>query len=204
MNVKINKDQKIKVNESASIAKIMRQILLRDNMLSREREHFWVVGLDIEHFIIYIELVSLGTMKKTLVEPMAVFSFALQKHSTAIILIHNHPGGNTKPSVDDKRITDRLIQVGKIVGLEVMDHLIICSKTEEYLSFADEGLMEELENSTDYVPSYKLIEQAKKLATQNAIRKTSLDIARNFKKKKIDPKTISAATGLTLKEIEKL
>ena len=204
MKVKISKEQKIKVKESGDIAIIMRQILLRDNKLSREREHFWVVGLDAGDHILYIELVSLGTMKKTLVEPMEVFSFALQKHSAAIILVHNHPGGNMAASFGDRDITNRLIQVGKIVGLEVMDHIIITSKKSAYMSFSDDGLIDELAMSSDYVPPYKLIEQAKKLATENAIRKNSFDIAKVMKKNKVDMKMISKFTGLSVKEIEKL
>ncbi len=204
MNVKISKDHKIKVKESAAVARIIRQILLRDNLLSREREHFWVVGLDTGSFIVYIELVSLGTAKKTLVDPMEVFSFALQKHCSAIILVHNHPSGTMKPSVEDKRITDRLIQVGKIVGLEVYDHIIITSKTEEYLSFEDTGVMAELEESTEYVAPYKLVEKAKKLATEVAVRKTKIEMAKNLLKKKVDVKIIAQVSGMTVKEIEKL
>jgi DNA repair protein RadC len=204
MNVKLSKEHRIKVSEAKDIALIMRQILLRDNKLSREREHFWVVGLDAGNHILYIELVSLGTMKKTLVEPMEVFSFALQKHSAAIILVHNHPSGTMKASFGDKDITNRLIQVGKIVGLEVLDHIIIDSKKSAYMSFADEGLMDELEMSTDYIPPYKLIEQVKKLASELADRKARIEIAKTMKKKKVEPKVISQFTGLTVKEIGKL
>lgn len=204
MNVKLSKEHKIKVQESKDIAIIMRQILLRDNKLSREREHFWVVGLDAAFHILYIELVSLGTMKKTLVEPMEVFSFALQKHSAAIILAHNHPGGTMKASFADKDLTNRLIQVGKIVGLEVLDHLIIDSKKSAYVSFADDGLMDELAMSTDYIPPYKQIQAIKKLAAEQAHRNAMEKVAKTLKKKKTDLKLIALATGLTVKEIGKL
>ena len=67
------------------------------------------------------------------------------------MLVHNHPSGNLQPSEEDKDITDRLIQSGRILHTEVLDHLIITEKT--YLSFRDTGLMGELEKSLKYVHS---------------------------------------------------
>lgn len=204
MNVKLTKEQKIRVEDSKDIAYLMRQVLLRDNKRGREREHFWVIGLDAGDLISYIELVSLGTHKRTLVEPMEVFSFALQKHCAAIVLVHNHPSGKMDASAADRVLTDRLIQVGKIVLIEVRDHVIISSKDNGFYSFVDTGLMQKLEESTDFVPPYKLIEQAKKLATDLAKKAERIKIAQAFKLKGVDVKTIAAATGLTEKEIDKL
>lgn len=204
MNVKLSKEQKIRVQGSKEIALLMRQVLLRDNRLGREREHFWVIGLDSGNYISYIELVSLGTSKRTLVDPMGVFSFALQKHCSAIILVHNHPNGKMEPSAADRVLTDRLIQVGKIVMIDVHDHVIISSKNNDFYSFVDSGLMQKLEESTDFIPPYKLIEQAKKLASEVAHRNAMEKVAKTLKKEKMDVKLIALATGLTAKEIEKL
>ena len=109
--------------------------------------------------VLFIELISLGSINTTIVEPMEVFSFALQKRAVKIILVHNHPSGELKPSKADLDVTDRMIQVGKIVNTPVLDHLII--STESYMSFEEESLMEELAKSTKYVPHFALKQRLK-------------------------------------------
>ena len=144
----------------------MVNVLLREEKIDRDKEHFWVVGLATSNKLLFIELISLGTVNKTLVEPMEVFSVALQKRAVNIILIHNHPSGELKPSEADKDITDRLIQVGKIVNTPVFDHLIITRTS--FLSFQDIDLLAKLEASTKYLPPYVLLERMKKELTQQS------------------------------------
>ena len=93
MNVRLTKAEKIKLLNSDDIYSVMQRILLRENKVSRNREHFWTICLDHVHKILNIELVSMGTINKTLVEPMEVFSIPLQKRAVKIIFIHNHPSG---------------------------------------------------------------------------------------------------------------
>ncbi|CAA6826957.1 MAG: DNA repair protein RadC, partial [uncultured Aureispira sp.] len=154
MDIQLTDSEKIKILNSDDIYGIMQKILLREQKIDQNREHFWVIGLENNHRILFIELVSLGTVNQALVKPMEVFSLALQKRAVKIILCHNHPSGELKPSDADKDITDKLIQVGIIVNTPVLDHLIISTKS--YLSFGDIGLFQELELSTKYVPPYKL------------------------------------------------
>ncbi len=134
MDIKLTEEDKIKILNSDDIYGIMQRILLREDKIDQDREHFWVIGLANNNRILFIELVSLGTVNKTLAEPMEVFSYALQKRAVKIILCHNHPSGELKPSEGDKNVSDKLIQVGIIVDTEVIDHLIISDKS--YLSFA--------------------------------------------------------------------
>ncbi len=202
MDIKLSNDEKIKILNSDDIYGIMQRILLREEKIDQGREHFWVIGLETNNRLLFIELISLGTINKTLVEPMEVFSFALQKRAVKIILCHNHPTGELRPSDNDKDITDRLIQVGLIVNTPVTDHLIISEKS--YLSFADTGLLAELSRSTKYVPPYVLAERMKKEATEIAERKKAIEIAKAMKRKSIDDQTIAETTGLTIEEVEKL
>jgi DNA repair protein RadC len=122
------------------------------------------MGLDIHQWILYLELVSLGTVDATLVDPMSVFSFALQKSACNIVLLHNHPSGDLIPSDKDKDVTDRLIQSGRILHTAVLDHLVI--STRNYLSFLDAGIMEELEESTKWEPSYVTQERIRRQAEE--------------------------------------
>ena len=202
MNIKLTEAERIKILNSDDLYGIMQKILLREQKIDQNREHFWVIGLENNNRILFIELISLGTVNKTFAEPMEVFSFALQKRAVSIILCHNHPSGELRPSDEDKDITDRLIQVGIIVDLKVIDHLIISDKS--YLSFKDIGLLEELEKSTKYVPPYVLAKRMKKEAAEIAKRKNTIEIAKQFKRNGVDNETISLSTGLTIEEVEKL
>lgn len=202
MDIKLTEAQKIKILNSDDIYGIMQRILLREDKIDQNREHFWVIGLENNNRILFIELISLGTVNRALAEPMEVFSLALQKRAVKIILCHNHPTGELAPTEADKDITDRLIQVGIIVNTHVLDHLIISTKS--YLSFKDTGLMDELLESTQYVPSYVLEKRFKKEAAEIAKRKREIEIARQMKGKGMDVDTISEITGLTVEEVQKL
>ena len=141
-----------------------------------------MVGLENNNRILFIELISLGSVNHTIAEPMEVFSLALQKRAVQIILVHNHPSGELLPSEPDKDITNRLIQVGKIVRTKVLDHLIIT--TESYVSFADLGLMKKLARSKKYVADYlieeKLKKQAEALIRKEEGKKNFMEMAKSL------------------------
>ena len=84
---------------------------------------------------------------------------------------------------DDKALTDRMIQVGKFVGIEVFDHIIINPKTEDFLSYRDVGLMEELSKSLAWVPKFEMVKKIKKVAAEEAHTKAMLNVAKSLKKK---------------------
>jgi DNA repair protein RadC len=165
MQIKLSKADKIAIQSSKDLVGIMQGILRREHRIDRNREHFWIVGLAANNALLYIELISLGSVKATVVEPMEVFSLALQKRTVRIVLVHNHPSGNLKPGPEDEDITDRLIQVGHFLQVPVLDHLIITEQA--HYSFADSGLLDELSLSKKYALAYK--EQEKLLAQAKAI-----------------------------------
>ena len=202
MDIKLTDAEKIKILNSDDIYGIMQKILLRENKIDQNREHFWVIGLENNNRLLFIELIGLGSVKKVIAEPMEVFSFALQKRAVKIVLCHNHPTGELKPSGTDKDITDRLIQVGIIVDTHVLDHLIISDKS--YLSFKDIGLLDELKESTKYVPNYVLEQRIKKQVVKITEQKRNIEIAKQLKRKGIEEAIIVESTGLTLEEVQKL
>lgn len=202
MNIHLTRDQKIKILNSEKLYAIMQQILLREEIIDQDREHFWVIGLANNNRLMFVELISLGTVNKTLVEPMEVFSLALQKRAVKIILCHNHPSGELKPSEADRDVTDRLIQTGLIVNCPVVDHLIITDIS--YLSFAEIGLLGELEKSLKYVPAYVQVQHAQEQAAAEAEKRTTAKIVTNLKKQGMKPEAIAEITGLTIEEITQL
>lgn len=94
-------------------------------MSGLDREHFKVLTLNTKNQIMAIDTVSVGSLNATLVHPREVFKLPLKRSAAAIILVHNHPSGDTKPSAEDLSITKRLREAGCLLGVEVIDHLII-------------------------------------------------------------------------------
>jgi DNA repair protein RadC len=206
MDIILSESDRIKVLNSDDLFQIMQKVLLRENKIDQNREHFWTVGLENNNRILFIELICLGSVNKTIAEPMEVFSLALQRRAVKIILVHNHPTGELKPSEEDKDVTDRLIQVGIIVDTPVLDHLIISEKS--YLSFLDIGLMEELKKSTKYVPAYQLQAKMKKESfadgEESGLKKGKKEMALLMKQMGEPVEKIVAYTGLTEGEIKRL
>lgn len=180
MNIRLKPSEDRRIIRSDDIYVIMQKILLRENKIDRNREHLWTMSLDTAGKILNIELVSVGTIKTTLVEPMEVFSVPLQKRAVRLVIIHNHPSGELRPSAEDRDVTDLLIQCGLILHVPIVDHLIITEKS--YYSFADSRLLEELRESKRYVPEYKLKEALKKEVEEAALQKGEEQKARAMAK----------------------
>lgn len=204
MNVKLTKTQRILIESSEDIARIMRQILLRENRVSRQREHLWTIGLSEEYKMMYVELIAFGIPAKTKIQPMEIYRLALQKDCRYLYICHNRKTADMAAQADDKALTDRMIQVGNIVGIQVFDHIIVNPKTEDFLSYRDVGLMDELSKSTAWVPKFEQVKKIKKMAAEEAEKKKAKEIAKLLKKRNVDMEIISATTGLTKDEIEKL
>ncbi|MCK7560215.1 JAB domain-containing protein [Chitinophaga sedimenti] len=164
MEIRLSKLHKTKIEVHADVYEIMRMVLQREQKIDRNREHLWVIGLAADNTILLVELVSMGSVTRTIAEPMEIFSLALQKRCVKIILVHNHPSGSLKPSVADKDTTDRMIQVGRIVDVPVLDHCIISD--QGYFSFAEDGLMDDLSKSLKYVAPYELMARGRQLGKE--------------------------------------
>jgi DNA repair protein RadC len=184
----------------------MQQVLLRENKIDRNKEHFWTIGLDNANRILYVELISLGTTTSAPVEPMQVFRIAVQKAALKMVLIHNHPTGEMMHSQGDVEVTDRLLQVGRILGIEVIDHLIIGEKA--YNSFSDTGLLQQIQESTRFVPNYELQAQirkeAEKIGEERATQRERNKFAKALKEKGFTISEIVELTGISEEEAKKL
>jgi DNA repair protein RadC len=112
--------------------------LFRD-LKNETKEHFITLHLDGKNRIVCKEVVSIGSLNQSIVHPREVFKTALLSNAAAIVLIHNHPTGDTTPSSEDKSITKRLCEAGEILGIKVLDHIIIGE--DSFLSFAADCLM---------------------------------------------------------------
>jgi DNA repair protein RadC len=195
MNVRLTKDQKIKIANSEDVYNIMQQVLLRENRISRKQEH------------LFIELLALGQQNRVNMNPSDTFRMAIYKLATQAILVHNHPSGSTELSKEDRELTDYLYKSGKFLRIEVIDHLVITET--EYYSFEDNGLMDEIKNSGmwELIDTTKtdLAQMKAEIAAQKAVNEEKKDFARKLLAlNNMSVEEIRKLTGLTIREMNKI
>ena len=108
---------------------------------SAKKEMFLVLLLNSANLLMQEYKVSQGTLNASLVHPREVFQPAITDLAASVILVHNHPSGETEPSAEDRNITGRMVEAGKLLDIPVLDHIIIGA--EQYFSFKEEGLIGE-------------------------------------------------------------
>ena len=109
------------------------------DMRELKKEHFVVLYLNAKNQLVHKETISMGTLNANLVHPREVFEPALKHSAAQIVVAHNHPSGDPKPSEDDLEVTKRLTEAGKMMGIEVVDHIIVSKNA--YFSFKEEKLL---------------------------------------------------------------
>ena len=107
--------------------------------MGQDTEYFYAIMIARNNRVIKVELISHGGTAGTVVDPKVVFKRALIHRAHNMILVHNHPSGQQKPSAADISLTEKLVKFGKFIDLPVLDHLIFCDNG--YFSFADDGLI---------------------------------------------------------------
>lgn len=124
----------ISLNSPARVADYFRA-----KLSDLEKEHFCTILLDIKLRPLQAEIVSVGGLAQAPVHPREVFRTAIRRSAAGILLAHNHPSGNPEPSSEDIGLTNRLIEAGKIIGIQVHDHIIVAAN--KYISFREKGLI---------------------------------------------------------------
>ena len=110
-----------------------------DELQDKKKEHFYALFLDTKNRIIGEELISVGTLNASLVHPREVFNPAIKASANAIILVHNHPSGDSIPSNMDKSVSKMLYNAGDLLGINVLDHIII--GRDNFTSLKDKGVI---------------------------------------------------------------
>lgn len=114
------KDINIKLNNSKDIYEY-----IKEKLIYKKQEYFYCLYLDNNNKLIEDKLLFMGTLNKANVHPREIFKYAYLNNSSKIVLVHNHPSGNTLPSKEDINLTKNIIEIGKIQDIHVIDHLII-------------------------------------------------------------------------------
>lgn len=126
--------EKKKITSSADIFEIMQSYIS-----DIQHEEFWIIMLNRNNHILKIQSVSEGGVAGTVVDPKKIFKLALENNASSVILCHNHPSGNIKPSEADIKITAKLKKAGEYLEINITDHIIVGD--EKFYSFADYGIL---------------------------------------------------------------
>ena len=127
-------------NKKVAISQILKPQDVFDSLKEvslSKKEHFVVFFLDSRNQEVHREIISVGTINASLVHPREVFEPAIRHFSVQIILAHNHPSGELEPSEEDLTVNKRLVEAGKLLGIEVLDHIIVTQ--DSFSSFKEKG-----------------------------------------------------------------
>jgi DNA repair protein RadC len=149
MSIKLTAQQKSKpIYTAKDVWDIIHPIHMRENKMRRQREYFWLLGIDRERYLQVAELLAIGSDNRVHIKPADAFKAAIYKNADYVIFIHNHPKGKLEPSASDKDTTNRLMKAGEVVEIKIVDHFII--NEAGYYSFEEAGLMKQLRQSKTY------------------------------------------------------
>jgi len=121
------------------ISSVKDAVALLSELRGKQKEHFAALYLNARKQLVHKEIVSIGTLTETVAHPHEVFEPAIRYFATSVILAHNHPSKNMEVSDADIKLTEKLIQSGAILDIEVIDHIIISD--DGYISFKEKGLL---------------------------------------------------------------
>lgn len=110
----------------------------KDFIGESDREYFVVMCLNTKNEPTHLSTVAIGALNKTIIHPREVFKVAILANAAAVIFCHNHPSGNTEPSLQDIEVTNRLYEAGELLGIKVLDHVII---GDDFCSFKEKGYL---------------------------------------------------------------
>ena len=127
------------VKETVKVSEAKDVLPLLSDIVSKQQEYFICISLNGANEVIEKRIVTVGLLDKSQVHPREVFADVITDRAASIILAHNHPSGELKPSNSDLKIHEQLVEAGKILGIKILDHIIISKKG--YYSFQEAGLI---------------------------------------------------------------
>ena len=127
-------DDKTQITNPVEVTKMISEILKSEKHTAYQ-EHFWIIGLDNQNRCKMLQLVSLGGLSATMVDPRVVFFALLSSHCSGFIAVHNHPSANCNPSQEDEKVNKQLSDGAALLGFRMLDFLIVSD--DKFYSFSE-------------------------------------------------------------------
>ena len=124
--------------------------VIADELSTYDREVFAILNLKSNGQVINLNICSVGTLNASMISPREVFKSSILSNAAAFIAIHNHPSGSPSPSEEDRTVTKRLAECGKMMDIKMLDHIIVAGGTAQMMSFKQDGLMPQLERDNGW------------------------------------------------------
>lgn len=193
-NNKLDIEKLLKKMNTLDLQRVVIDILKREELLGKVKEHMWLIGFGKEHDFLCMDTVAFGSLSHKKIKPLSVFSNGLFRKAAYAIIIHNFLKDDFEVSKRDKDIADRLYQSGNMLGLKVEDYIVVnCRKI---VSFKYLGILEEIKKSLKYITTYDIFEKGEISNKVNTVKR--------MMKLKIDIDIIMKVTLFTKKEIEEI
>ena len=143
VNIRLVKEPSLYSTEPIKTPDDVLKVIAKE-LATYDREVFLILNMKTNGQVININVCSIGTLNASLVSPREVFKSAVLSNAGVFICVHNHPSGNLEPSQDDRNITKRLQECGRLMDIRMMDHIIVAGETGEMFSFKQAGLLDQL------------------------------------------------------------
>lgn len=141
--------------------------VLGKELCELDREVICIVNLRTDGIPLNCNFVSVGVVDQSIAHPREIFKSSILSNATSMILIHNHPSGNLEPSKWDTILTDRMLKLGELIGIPVVDHIIVGGENKEYFSFKEKGILEFEHNSFEI--DYRKLDAERFAVAENEI-----------------------------------
>lgn len=138
VSIKLVKERTMSYETKKCSSSTIAAKILQNYIGEADREHFVAIALDTKLNVNAIQTISIGSLNSAIVHPREVFKFAILSNANSILVGHQHPTGDPTPSDEDIKITQRLIETGKVIGIDVVDHIIL-GDSDRYLSMRDQN-----------------------------------------------------------------
>ena len=145
VNIRLVKEPSLYSTEPITTPQDVIKVVARE-LSTYDREVFAILNLKSNGQIINLNVCSVGTLNSSMVSPREVFKSSILSNAAAFIALHNHPSGQASPSAEDKDVTRRLLECGKMMDIRMVDHIIVAGESGDMFSFKGEGLLANLES----------------------------------------------------------
>ena len=143
VNIRLVKEPSLYSDEPIKSSEDVMKVIAKE-LASYDREVFLVLNLKLNGQVINMNICSVGTLNASMVCGREVYKSSILSNAGSTICLHNHPSGKIEPSEEDKAVTAKLMECGRLLDIPLLDHIIVAGETGEMFSFKQEGLMDQL------------------------------------------------------------